>query len=66
MLHQQKKVMIELLNALAFFSEKWGNLLGTSTKVIIEEAKMSDRDVQDKTVIWYSNQYKEYIFYFMY
>ena len=46
----QKKVMIELLNTLGFFSEKWGNLLGTSTRVIREEAKLLDMDAHDKTI----------------
>lgn len=46
----QKKVMIELLIALGFFSEKWDNLLGTSTRVIREEAKLLDMDAHDKTI----------------
>ena len=38
----QKTVMAEVLNALGFYSEKWGQLLGTSTKVIIKQAAFSD------------------------
>ena len=38
----QKTVMAEVLNALGFFAETWGKLLGTSIKVIIELSTLSN------------------------